>query len=46
MNDVINGQIVPALGQWQAVTLMIATFAVASILRRLGRLIKTTLTAG
>ena len=35
MNEAINGQIVPALGQWQGTTLIIASLAVASLLRRL-----------
>jgi len=38
MNEVINGQVVPALGQWQATILIIASLAVASLLRRLWRL--------
>lgn len=35
MNEVINGQIVPALGQWQGAILIIVTFAVAYLLERL-----------
>jgi hypothetical protein len=37
MNEVSNGQIVPALGQWQGTILIIATLAVAYLLERLGR---------
>jgi hypothetical protein len=40
MNEVLNGQIVPALGQSQAIILIIVCLAVASLLRlvwRLGR---------
>jgi len=37
MNEVINGQIVPALGPWQGGILIIATFAVAYLLQRLRR---------
>lgn len=35
MNDVLNGQIVPALGQGQAIVLIVVSLAVASLLRRL-----------
>lgn len=35
MNEVINGQIVPALGQWQGAVLIIVTLAVAYLLERL-----------
>ena len=35
MSDAINGQIVPALGQWQGILLMVATLAVAYLVRRL-----------
>jgi hypothetical protein len=38
MNEAINGQIVPALGQLQTAVLIIAALAVAYILRRLRRL--------
>jgi hypothetical protein len=40
MNEAINGQIVPALGQWQATTLIIASLTVASLLRRLRNIVK------
>jgi cyanate permease len=33
MNDVINGQIVPALGQWQGTILIIASLSLVSLLR-------------
>ena len=35
MSDAINGQIVPALGQWQGVLLIVATLAVAYLMRSL-----------
>ena len=41
MSQVINGQIVPALGQWQGTILVIAALAVASVFRRLRRLSKS-----
>ncbi len=33
MNEVINGQIVPALGQWQGTILIIASLSLVSLLR-------------
>ena len=35
MNDVINGQIVPALGEWPATILIIVCLSLLSLLRRL-----------
>ena len=35
MHEVINGQIVPAVGQWQATILIIATLTAWFLLRRL-----------
>ncbi len=41
MNEVINGQIVPALGQWQATVLIIASLSLVSLLRWLyGQIIR------
>ena len=37
MNEVINGQIVPALGQWQATVLIIGSLSLVSLLRWLIR---------
>ncbi|MGH9148661.1 MAG: hypothetical protein ACRD1Q_18270 [Vicinamibacterales bacterium] len=34
MNDVINGEIVAALEQWQGASLILASLAVAYLLRR------------
>ena len=41
MTELINGQIVPALGQWQGVVLIITTLVVAYLLRRVRRLSKS-----
>ena len=41
MNDVINGQIVPALGQWQGTILIIASLSLVARLRWLyGQIIR------
>jgi hypothetical protein len=37
MDDVINGQIIPAIGQWQGTILIVASLAVASLLGRAWR---------
>jgi hypothetical protein len=41
MDDVMNGQIVPALGQWQGTMLIVATLGVASLQRWLRRIRKS-----
>ena len=33
MNEVINGQIVPALGHWEGTILIVASLALVSLLR-------------
>ena len=35
MNGTINGEIVPALGQWQGLVLIAATLTVAYLLRQI-----------
>ena len=40
MEDVINGQIIAALGQWQGPSLIVASLAVASLLGRAWRLLR------
>jgi hypothetical protein len=37
MDDVINGQVIPALGQWQVTIVIVATLALASLLGRAWR---------
>jgi len=38
MSEAINGQIVPALGQWHGTIFIITALAIAYVLRRLRRL--------
>jgi hypothetical protein len=37
MDDILNGQIIPALGQWQGAILIVASLAAASLLGRAWR---------
>jgi hypothetical protein len=40
MDDAINGQIIPALGQWQGTIVIVASLAVASLLGQACRLLR------
>jgi hypothetical protein len=41
MDELMNGQIVPALGQWQAAVLIVLSLSLASLLRRVWKLRKS-----